>query len=81
MTLFDKMERLKDAIILLDHDMGRDDINDTYRDIKDLVKIKYRDIQRRASRPLLKELLKAKLKEFKKTKGYNKTRKEKEKGG
>ena len=46
-TLVDKIERLKDAIILLDHDMGRDDINDTYRSIKDLVKIKYRDIQRK----------------------------------
>ena len=74
-TLVEQMESLKDAIILLDHDMSREEVSDTYKSIKNLVNVKYSDVQRKESRPLLKQLLEAKLDGFKKQKAIIKQEK------
>ena len=59
------MENLKDAISVLGDDMSRQDIKGVYDIIKGIVNIKYKDVQRKDSRPLLKQLLESKLNELK----------------
>ena len=59
-------EELKDASILLGHEMSRQDIKDVFDLIKGKVDVKYRDDQRKDSRHLVKQLVDAKLKEMKK---------------
>ena len=65
------MESLKDASILLGPEMTRQDIKDVFDSIKGKVDVKFRDVQRKDSRHLVKQLVDAKLKEMKKLKTYN----------
>ena len=74
-------EALKDASILLGHEMSRQDIKDVFDLIKGKVDVKFRDVQRKDSRRLVKQLVGAKLKETEETKKYNENRKEAEEGG
>ena len=60
-------EQLKDVIILLDHDMSREDIKSSY-DIVKKYGVRYKDIQVKDRWKLVKLVLEAKLKEFKKLK-------------
>ena len=60
------MENLKDAIDVLGDDMSRQYIKGVYDITKGIVNIKYKDVLRKESRPLLKQLLESKLKELKK---------------
>ena len=69
-------EQLQDVIILLDHDMSREDIKSSY-DIVKKYGVRYKDIQVKDRRKLVKLVLEAKLKEFKKLKIYLKPRKKK----
>ena len=59
------MEQLKDGIILLDHDMSREDIKSSY-DIVKKYGIRFKDIQIKDRRKLVKVVLESKLKEMKK---------------
>ena len=59
-------EALKDASILLGlKEMSRQDIKDVYDNIKGKVDVKYRDVQRKDSRRLVKQLVDTKLKQLK----------------
>ena len=69
------MESLKDAAILLGHDMPRQDIKDVFDSIKGKIDVKYKDIQNKDSRRLVKQLVEAKLKDMKKLKRIVKTEK------
>ena len=67
-------EQLKDVIILLDHDMSREDIKSSY-DIVKKYGIRFKDIQIKDRRKLVKVVLESKLKEMKKIKTIIKTEK------
>ena len=59
-------EALKDASILLGlKEMSRQDIKDVYDNIKGKVDVKYRDVQRKDSRRLVKQLVDTKLNQLK----------------
>ena len=58
-------EQLQDVIILLDHDMSREDIKSSY-DIVKKYGIRFKDIQIKDRRKLVKVVLESKLKEMKK---------------
>ena len=58
-------EQLNDVIILLDHDMSREDIKSSY-DIVKKYGIRFKDIQIKDRRKLVKVVLESKLKEMKK---------------
>ena len=62
-------EQLNDVIILLDHDMSREDIKSSY-DIVKKYGIRFKDIQIKDRRKLVKVVLESKLKEMK-NKNYN----------
>ena len=62
-------EALKDASILLGlGEMSRQDIKDVWDNIKGKVDVKFRDVQRKDSRRLVKQLVDAKLNQMKKLK-------------
>ena len=72
-------EALKDASILLGlGEMSRQDIKDVWDSIKGKVDVKFRDVQRKDSRRLVKQLVDAKLSQMKKLKKYSESRKETE---
>ena len=72
-------EALKDASILLGlGEMSRQDIKDVWDNIKGKVNVKFRDVQRKDSRRLVKQLVDAKLSQMKKLKKYSESRKETE---
>ena len=58
------MESFKDAALLLGHDMSRQDIKDVYDSINGKLDVKYKDIQNKDSRRLVKQLIESKLKEI-----------------
>ena len=58
------MESLKDASILLGHEMSRQDIKEVFDSIKGKVDVKFRDVQNKDSRRLVKQLVDAKLKDM-----------------
>ena len=60
-------EQLQDVIILLDHDMSREDIKSSY-DIVKKYGVRYKDIQVKDRWKLVKLVLEAKLKELEKSK-------------
>ena len=70
-------EQLNDVIILLDQDMSREDIKSSY-DIVKKYGIRFKDIQIKDRRKLVKVVLESKLKEMK-NKNYSESR-EKENG-
>ena len=70
-------EQLQDVIIFLDHDMSREDIKSSY-DIVKKYGIRFKDIQIKDRRKLVKVVLESKLKEMK-NKNYSESR-EKENG-
>ena len=59
-------ELLKDASLLLGPEMSRQDIKDVWDNIKGKVDVKFRDVQRKDSRRLVKQLVDAKLNQMKK---------------
>ena len=61
-------ELLKDASLLLGPEMSRQDIKDVWDNIKGKVDVKFRDVQRKDSRRLVKQLVDAKLNQMKKLK-------------
>ena len=61
-------ELLKDASLLLGTEMSRQDIKDVWDNIKGKVDVKFRDVQRKDSRRLVKQLVDAKLNQMKKLK-------------
>ena len=71
-------EQLKDVIILLDHDMSREDIKSSY-DIVKKYGIRFKDIQIKDRRKLVKVVLESKLKEMK-NKNYNEVREKRKRG-
>ena len=69
-------EALKDASILLGlGEMSRQDIKDVWDNIKGKVDVKFRDVQRKDSRRLVKQLVDAKLSQMKKLKSIVKAEK------
>ena len=72
-------EQLQDVIILLDHDMSREDIKSSYGIVKKYG-IRFKDIQIKDRRKLVKVVLESKLKEMK-NKNYNEIRDKKKTGG
>ena len=68
------MEQIQDVIILLDHEMSREDIKSSY-DIVKKYGIRFKDIQIKDRRKLVKVVLESKLKEMEKIKTIIKTEK------
>ena len=68
-------ELLKDASLLLGPEMSRQDIKDVWDNIKGKVDVKFRDVQRKDSRRLVKQLVDAKLNQMKKLKSIVKAEK------
>ena len=68
-------ELLKDASLLLGPEMSRQDIKDVWDNIKGKVDVKFRDVQRKDSRRLVKQLVDAKLSQMKKLKSIVKAEK------
>ena len=61
------MENINDALILLNHDLSREDVKSIYNIAKQYG-VRYRDVQIKDRRNLVKVVLESKLREFKKIK-------------